>query len=119
MGTRPGYLGIWYLIINVAWYGLLYTLFPLVIYLSFTVTSPSLLYHPTNPRYTNPIHSRWYSRYILISCLVYHTLDTIMMGIAYGTIATIVSPGRTWILIWAYYIFFKSPSCKINKSKSD
>ncbi|KAJ3371813.1 Transmembrane protein 62 [Kappamyces sp. JEL0680] len=86
-----------------AWYGLLYTLLPLVFYLSFCITPPRLLYSHTNPRLSNPIHSRSYIRVIVIGVLVYHAIDALTLSIFYGIVSTVLSPGRTWILIWAWY----------------
>ena len=39
----------------------------------------------------------------MISVLVYHAVDTASMTIFYGLVSTLVSPGKTWILVWAYF----------------
>jgi hypothetical protein len=109
--TEPGFLysihGFMVLSTYLAWYSLVYTLFPLVFHLSICVTSPHILYAPTNNRFTDPIHRRWYIRLFLVFVLIYHFLDTLSYTIFYGSIATLLSPGKTWVLVWAVYAFKK------------
>jgi hypothetical protein len=100
-----------------AWYGLVYTVFPLAFHLSFCITSPSLLYSPTNTRFLNPIHKRFESRTLLVFVLVYHFLDTCSMTIFYGLVSTIISPGKTWLLVWSVHVLRKY-SCFSGPSKS-
>ncbi|KAI8897809.1 Metallo-dependent phosphatase-like protein [Globomyces pollinis-pini] len=107
-----------------AWYGLLYALFPLTFYLSFCVTKPTLLYAASNIRVTSPIHTRWYSKLIVGFALVYHLLDTVSYSIFYGYQATLLSPGKTWISLWAIYKLWhlsfdpKLPSVVVKVEKS-
>jgi hypothetical protein len=100
----------------IAWYGLLYTLFPLMFYLSFHVLPPNLTYSSTNERLKHPIHLRKSIHYLVIVILIYHGMDTCSMSIFYGLVSTIVSPGKTWILIWAY---FRLKWCGIFGAKKD
>ncbi|KAI8927600.1 hypothetical protein BC831DRAFT_497685 [Entophlyctis helioformis] len=84
-----------------AFYGIVYSILPLEMYLSFCCTSPALLYSPTNPRLFRPIHQRWYVHLIVVISLVYHITDSLSMAIFYGPISAIISPAKTWLTLWA------------------
>nr|KAJ3422598.1 Transmembrane protein 62 [Polyrhizophydium stewartii] len=84
-----------------AFYGIVYSVLPLEMYLSFCCTSPALLYAPTNPRHFRPIHRRWYVHLMVVVSLMYHLGDSLGMATFYGPISAFVSPAKTWLTLWA------------------
>ena len=43
----------------------------------------------------------------MVVVLAYHLLDTISYAIFYGYEAVLLSPGKTWMLLWAIYALNK------------
>lgn len=89
-----------------SFYGFGYAVFPLVFYLSFCSTAPALLYCKLNPRLTKPIHSRWYIQGLVALVALYHIVDSLSLGIFYGTIAILLSPMKLWFSIWASFVLY-------------
>ncbi|KAJ3036271.1 Transmembrane protein 62 [Rhizophlyctis rosea] len=90
-----------------ACYELVYTIGPLVIYLSYCCTPAEYLYSPRNPRCQYPIHERWYIRLTVLCCLLYQSSHAMLMGVFYGPWTVLLSPGKTWVILWSAWVLYR------------
>lgn len=94
-------------LLTVAFYALVYQILPFLMYISFCVTSPVVLYSKSNPRLTGPIHQRWYVRLIVLSCCLYHLLDCFSLVLFYGWYSALISPAKSWFIVWQIYTLWR------------
>ncbi|KAI8813646.1 hypothetical protein BJ742DRAFT_704781 [Cladochytrium replicatum] len=81
--------------------------FPVVIYLSHCVTTPTLLYCSSNPRRFRPLHTHWICGLSVFFYFAYQIRESFLYRIYYGWVAIIVSPARSWWLVWVLYTTVK------------
>eukprot|EP00158_Paraphelidium_tribonemae_P007390 Partr_v1_DN28229_c1_g1_i1_m76306 putative transmembrane protein 62 len=98
---------------------------PLVIYLSFCITPPEQLYSQTArtedlkpsgsvfifpPRHNRrkyPLHRRLTIRMAVALISFYQLVNVYYIGLYYGPLAVLFSPGKTWFVLWACYALYK------------
>ena len=102
-----------------------YILFPLTLYLSFCITPPEQLYAvpaeldktfdegnvfffpPRHERRQFPLHRNTKVRMIVAGAVLYQLVNTFFIGIFYGPVAVLISPGKTWFVLWACYALWR------------
>ena len=103
---------------------LVYVLAPLIIFLSFCITPPEQLYSiqvkranlkpnaifwlpPIHNRRKYPLHRRMGVRATVAFAAWYQLVNCFFIGLYYGPIAALLSPGKTWFVLWACYALYK------------
>lgn len=105
----------------------LYILGPLVVYLSFSITPPEQLYSrpppteellrytakthyyfpPVHDRRRYPLHRRPMVRLIVSGSVLFQLVNVFFIGLYYGPWAMVLSPGKTWFIIWAIWALWR------------